>query len=211
MEIGFIYPDLDADSFVESIDSFNGEISVENLKTFLPRFIVFISDAALYVVWFFIVRVAYFKLVYAITAKGTEVILFSLILFLLVLLASLAGMATLRKLIRPYLLRLMRGSEAQESYSFSDYVERSDPEKKVRTKVGFYKMCDTLKRSNILDATAVCDGVGCRVEVQFEADNDSSVFTFYLPYHESSGLSSVIVDLNRKCVIFPEEVKRNED
>ena len=208
MEIGFVYPDLDADAYIESIDSFNGEISIENLKTSFPRLIVLLSDVALYILWFIILRTLFFKLLYMITAKGTEIIVFSLFMFFFLILASFNGMTALKKILRPYLLKLMHGKEAQESYSFSAYVERRDGAKKVREKVAFYKMCDTLKKSNILDATAICDGAGCRVEVQFEADDDSSVFTFYLPYHESSDLSSVIVDLNRKCVIFPEEDRK---
>ena len=67
-------------------------------------------------------------------------------------------------------------------------------------------MCDTLKSSKIVDASAICDGDRCRVEVKYKSQNeDFEIFTFSLPYHESPVLDSVIVDLNRKEVIFPKE------
>ena len=210
MEIGFIYPDLDMDSYVDSIDSFNFDISQENLKTLLPRLTLFIVKLLVYVVWLLIVRVLFLKITWAVTAKGAGVIIPSLMGFLVLILVSLQLISYLRKKFRPHLLKLLRGEEAKESFSMSAYVERKDGSKLVRQEVGFYKMCDTLKRSKIVDATAVCDGKECKVEVQYENNGDSSVFTFYLSYHDSD-VDHVIVDLNRRCVIFPKEVIKNEN
>ncbi len=210
MEIGFIYPDLDTDLFVDSIDSFNSDISLDNKRTFLPRAAVLVLNIFVYVVWALIVRGLFSIITYYVTAKRVTVIGLCLFAYLLGIIASLQGLSALRKKLRPKLLKLFRGEEAEESYSFSAYVERKDGKKLARRDVGFYKMCDTLKRSKIVDATAVCDGSQCKVEVAFENESESSVYTFFLEYHDGD-VDKVIVDLIRKCVIFPKEEKTDEN
>lgn len=210
MEIGFIYPDLDTDLFVDTIGSFNSDISSDNLRTSLPRAAVFVVNVLVYILWALIVRRIFFAVNYFVTAKSVEVIGLCLFLYFLGIVLSLQGLAILRKKLRPHLLKALKADEAVESYSFSAYVERRDEGKLARRDVGFYKMCDTLKRSKIVDATAVCDGTQCKVEVAFENNEESSVYTFFLEYHDGD-VDKVIVDLIRKCVIFPKEEKKNEN
>lgn len=209
MEIGFIYPDLDMDLFVDTIDSFNGDISSDNLKSFLPRTIVsLLLNVLIYALWLYVLRKAFLWVTFYVTARKTEIIGLFLFLLLLFIIFSLQAIAFLRKKLRPRLLKLFKSEEVQESYSFSAYVERSDEDKLARKEVGFYKMCDTLKKSKITDASAVCDGSMCKVEVAYENPADSSVFTFYLPYHDGE-VDKIIVDFIRKCVVFPKEEKEN--
>lgn len=211
MEISFVYPDLDTDLFVDTVDSFNGDISVDNLRTFLPRTVVFVTlNVAVYIAWVAALWYIIKSLTYTVTARSVEIIGLSLFGYLLFIIFSFQGISMLKKRLRPRLLKALHGEDAKESYTLSAYVERKDGNKLVRRDVGFFKMCDTLKRSRILDASAVCDGEGCRVEVQFENEAESSVFTFYLTYHESD-VDHVIVDLNRKCVIFPKEEKTDDE
>lgn len=211
MEIGFIYPDMDMDYYVDTIDSFNGDISKENLHTLLPRLLVtLLLNVLVYAVWFVLLKAVFLGVTEYVTAKKVEIIGMSLLGVVLFIIFSLEGIILLRKKLRPVLLKALRSQEAKESFSMSAYVERRDDKKLIREEVGYYKMCDILKKSKVVDATAVCDGSMCRVEVQYENPTDSSIFTFNLPYHDSD-VEHVIVDLNRKCVIFPKEDKKHDE
>jgi len=206
MEISFIYPEMDTDTFLETIDSFNRDISKDNLISFIPRlFVSLLLNILPYVLWLYMVRILFIRVTMFVTAQRVEIIITFLIGLVLSMLIILIGISILRKKLRPILLKALKSEEIKESFSISAYVERKDGSKLVRDEVGFYKMCDTLKKSTIIDADAICDGSVCKVEIRYVHSGNDSIFTFHFPYHDSD-IDHVVVDFNRKCVIFPRRI-----
>ncbi len=99
---------------------------------------------------------------------------------------------------------MLKADEAEESYSFSQYVTRKDPLKKKQKSLTLYQMCDTLKQSTILDATARSDGDMCKVEVNWQSDKERSVYVFKFPYKINAGSDQIIVDFERELVLLPD-------
>lgn len=211
MKISFIYPDLHSSEFIDSLDLINERIGKDNMRLFMPDIILKTIHIALLLLWTIIFKRYFFWITRYVTAKDLGAIVTGLLLYLVLAVLSLQLIFFGMKKFRPVFLHFIKTRDAEESFSFSNYVERKDGNKKALDELDFFKMCDILKDSKITDATAICDGSLCRVEVAYENESSSDVFTFFLPYHENAGLDKVVVDFSRKCVIFPEEANTNEE
>ena len=203
MQISFIYPNDSASELIDAVEDLNIGISNQNLSSFPVRFLGLLARLALFVIYFIVSWFVFKHVTYSITAKGTETIIMSLFIFLLVYISGIFGIYRLGIYVRKLILSLMKTDEAEESYSFSEYVTRKDPLKKRQKSLRLYQMCDTLKQSQILDATARSDGDYCRIEVSWQSDSDKSVYVFKFPYKTSASNDEIIVDFERELVLLP--------
>ncbi|WP_071177561.1 hypothetical protein [Butyrivibrio hungatei] len=213
MKINFVYPDISADSFVNVIEEFNGDIEKENLKTLLPRTLGRIFYYLIYAAYFVLALYIFKGLLYLITGRSENVIYTSLFVFIAVFGGLLFSLKSLSKFLRILIIKGLRSHEFTESYSFSKYVVRKNSDKKKQKELGLYQMCDELKKSaRIVDATARCDGDICRVEISFVSDMGIERFyKFDFPYKLSEDTSDTIVDFTRELVIFPENIDLEEN
>ncbi|WP_026653556.1 hypothetical protein [Butyrivibrio proteoclasticus] len=213
MKINFVYPDMSADSFINVIDEFNGDIGKENLKTLIPRTLGRIFNYLIYVVYFVLIINVFKGLLFLITGRSENVIYLSLFIFIAVFGGLIFSLRPLGKCIRTLIIKGLRSHEFNESYSFSKYVVRKNSAKKKQKELNLYQMCDELKNSaRIVDAAARCDGDMCKVEIKFVSDTGIERFyKFDFPYKLSEDTSDTIVDFTRELVIFPENMDLEEN
>lgn len=211
MQISFIYPEMNMESYLDTLDGFNSDINLKNIKSLLPRIIASLLSIFTFISWAIVVWIMFYFVTWLITGKSVNTIYLGIALYLIAILFSFDVVRYMLKKSRPLILEIFRTQDKEESYTFSAYVERKEGSKLVKNDVEYYRMCDILRSSRINDATAVCNGDLCKVEVAYSSPKDSGVFTFNLPYHDGSSLDKVIVDFNRRCVIFPKEASNNEE
>ena len=178
MEIAFVFPAMSSSEYVGSLELVNVNIDKDNSRLILPNTITYIFEAFFVVIWMLIYKALFFKVTEYVTAKGAGTVVTWFLLYAITAIVLLELIFVGFKKFRPALIKLIHIRESEESFSLSEYVERQDGNKKARSEVGFYKMCDLLKKSKITDATAICDGSRCKVEVAYEADDDSGFFLF---------------------------------
>lgn len=211
MEIAFIYPQMDKEYYNGSVHSFNSQIDIDNLKSLLPRMILYAVRVFIYIVWAVFMYRLFLGVTRFVTAKDVGTIELGLVIYALSVPLSLALIKVLRKTFRPYLLKALRGQEAIESYTYSPYVERSDSDKFAGRTEKYLEACDELKGSKIIDASTVCDGSVCRVEVKYEFGGRTKLRRFTFDYKETDDVDRIIVDFDRRLVIFPEEDIEDEE
>lgn len=211
MQISFIYPEMNMESYIDTLDGFNSDISIKNIKSLLPRIIATLFSTFVFISWAIVIWIMFYFVTWLITGKSVNVIFLGISLYLIGILFTFDIVRYMLKRSRPLILEIFRTADKEESYTYSAYVERVESSKHVKKDVDYYKMCDILRASKIKDATAVCNGEICKVEVLYESPKGNGVFTFRLPYHDGNSLNKVIVDFNRRCVIFPKEASNNEE
>lgn len=204
MQISFIYPKDSANELIESVEDLNSSIGNENLISSPVRALGLAVRYGLFIAYIFLAWFILKALTYRVTARGEGVIIPSLLVYVLVFIAGIYGIYRLGFFLRKKILELLKADEAEESYSFSQYVTRKDPLKKKQKSLTLYQMCDTLKQSTILDATARSDGDMCKVEVNWQSDKERSVYVFKFPYKINAGSDQIIVDFERELVLLPD-------
>lgn len=208
MEINVKYPEITAEEYIASIDDFNDEIDDRNRSFRLtwPRAVASIAlfvSVILYIVMF---RYIYYRMTWYITAKSELLIIFSLLGFVLCLVLGTIFVFWAVKGSRLAIITLLGGREYEERYSLLQFVERKDEDKhiKARENLAYYKMCDTLRNSDITDASIVCSEDDCRVDIRYLTKDTkvSGVFKFTFPYHYGETNAVTLVDFDRQMVIL---------
>ncbi len=210
MKIDFVYPPISADNYIDAVEDFNKDIGNDNLKTALPRIVGSVQRVLFFLLYFIFFWYVLRIYVYVITACERDVIIISMLLLITAFLIGLVLVTLVSGYLKMIIILLMRSHGIMESYSFSEYVERRSRNKKKNKELTLYNMCDTLKRSKILDATARCDGDICKVDIQYSNSSGREVLSFNFPYKISDSTQSIVVDFNRELVIIPESAMEED-
>lgn len=205
-EIEYVFPSMTSAEYMDSINLFNLEIDQDNMRTMIPRLIVFSSDAIILTIYSIFMWTILLQLISFITAKHLAIIFLSLLSYIIIWFIGICKMPNLFRALRPHILSLLKSKDYIESYSFSEYVERKDSQKKAIDELNFYRMCDILRQSSITDTSCVCDGNLCKTEIAYKTASNEGIFTFLLNYHESPHVSHITINLESHCVVFPQEV-----
>ncbi len=210
MEIRFIYPETSAKEFFLSMEAINEDIADLNAHGFLPRLIVRVLLFVLYIVYLaFLVRL-FDKFVFYITAKNTFLVGVALCSFFLAAIFVWKLVKLFAAWVYYKVLDLFKIEEYEESYTFSPWAERNDPDKNKKSELAYYHVCDILKNSDIDDASLSCEGDVCKVDVSYVFDDDKKIAHFKFFYHEAEDISSPVVDFDRKVVLFPKSKGKGE-
>ena len=204
MNIRVVYPVEDPESYKEDISLVNTGIDEDNVRGFPLRFAWGLTKAVCIVaallisfrVWQFIVDL--------ITARGVPVIItgiFACIAFTVVLYTLLI------KLLDHFESKTLRenGAEFLESYTLSEYVERTDEEKHADKVERYLERCGRLKASTLLDVQInLLNEKEASVEFLYRTrDGEQHSMDFMLSYEPNGYEDTVIVDLGRETLFLP--------
>lgn len=204
MEIAVRYPELTAEEYVSSINTFNKDIEKKNhaLKLLVPRiiagFFVFIGIAAFLVLF----SRTFYHVTEWVTARDELVIIFSILAYFFLFIFGIVLVFNIVKKERHRIVALLGGQEYEEKYSASKYVDRSDPDKKIGGYISYYKKCDILRESEIIDAAIVCGENTCKVDIKYRFNGTDELCSFTFPYRYTDAVSVNTIDFERKWVLL---------
>ena len=207
MNVRVVYPSADPEDYSEDISLVNAGIGEDNMRGFPLRFVWGLTKLVCFVCALLVSVTVWRAIVDFITARGVPVILTGIATCV----AFIIGLYTLLiKLLDHFESRTLRqaGAEFLESYTLSEYAERTNEEKHADIVARYLDRCMQLKRSQLLDVQIdLLDEKSASVEFLYQdwsGARKTSVFT--LDYEPTEYSNTVIVDLNRERLFIPAAV-----
>ena len=212
MDIKIVYPDTTAAEFVDAVDDLNRDIEAHNSLSFLPRFIAMVFGITMFLVTLVFIWVSWRLAVFLITGRDKTTIVMGLVLMALMVPSALALQKKVSPLLKAMLLKALNLKDYEEKFTLHEYADRDDGRKRLADDLKFYNLCDELRAHKITDATITYDGIQCEVDISY---NDVKTGTdvvrrVMLPLRIVAGGGNVVVDFERRCVIYPENLEHEE-
>lgn len=207
MNVRVVYPTEAPEDYKEDISLVNAGIDEDNVRGFPLRLAWGLTRA----VCFFCALLVSFSfwqfMVNLVTARGVLIICLGIA-------ACIAFTVTLYVILVRLLDRFesnaLREAGAQflESYTLSEYVERSDEEKHADRVAKYLERCLELKKSTILDVQInILDEKEASVEFLYlTGNNEQHLMDFSLGYESAGYEDTVTVNLRSETVFLPASV-----
>ena len=206
MDIKIVYPDITAREYMDVVDDLNRDVETINSMSFLPRLIALVIGLMSYAITAGFIWLAWHVVVFLITGRDRGTIIAGLVAIALFVPAAFSLQKKLGPKLKEILLKLLKLKDYEEKFTFREYIDRDDSGKKLNEKLKYYNLCDELRSHKVTDATITYDGSDCEVDISYFDPRTASdvVRRIRLPLRVVDEGKNVIVDFERKCVVYPE-------
>ena len=204
MNIRVVYPSEDPEDYAYDISAVNAGIDEDNLRTFPVRFVwgmtkavsIFATLIVSFTFWRFMTDL--------VTARGVQLIICGIISCVAFTVAIYTLLLRMLEKLESRMLK-KAGAEFLESYTLSEYAERTDEEKHADIVQRYLERCLAIKRSQLLDVRIdLLDDESASVEFLYLTRGGTrETADFSLSYETTAYTDSVIVDLGREKIILP--------
>ena len=207
MDIKFVYPDITAAEFTEAVGDLNRDIDNGNRLSSIPRLFAFVFQAVMLVATCAAIYVSWMLVIFLITGRDKTTIIAGLLCGAIMAPSAFSLQRKSAPLLKRLLLKAFSLRDYEEKFTVKEYADREDARKRLADDLKFYNLCDELRSHKVTDATITYDGNECEVDISYGDPRTGSdvVRRVRLPLRIVSGSGCVVVDFERKCVVFPEQ------
>lgn len=206
MKVDIVYPDMTSENYTDVVLKLNDNIKRKNNRSVFFRMIFFLTNFIFFFAYIVIILLIWIVITHLVTGTGTAGFIKGIVFAFLVPLFLLMFFNKVYKITRLGILDIIGVGDYEESITFNRYVYRKRKDKLAYNRLEYYKKCDKLRHVKILDVALSCDdNNSCKVEISYIKDENGRplVMKFNMPYRQREGIPDPVIDLDRRCVIFP--------